>query len=297
MPVPIRPLSDAEFDAILDSQGHDPCPGVTLRSHIEIRSATDGLPRQIVVIYSPAKRSADPSPALLAFHGGGFSGGDPHGVGAIAKTLALTLGVVTVSVSYRLGSTDNPTGPGIIDDASHAWLWLHAHAAEIGLNPSRVAVAGESAGCLLAGHLAVRSPLVATAMESTKLPTPVAFYCMWGPLDFVARWYDNGENPGAEVNILGPGGYPVRPSAYHWLSVLTHARRPTLPPALFVYGRNDPIVHARQGALGAAAWTECGSHAETVILPHIGHGVTEDNRAQRRQLLEKAVAFASWRHL
>lgn len=35
----------------------------------------------------------------------------------------------------------------------------------------------------------------------------MAFISGWGPLDFVARWYDNGENNGAEDAIVGPGGY------------------------------------------------------------------------------------------
>ena len=297
MPALCRPLTESEFAAILDSQGHEPCPGVTLRLDIEIRPASDGLPRQIAAIYAPAERAAAPAPALLAFHGGGFCAGDPHGAGAIAKTLALALGVVTISVSYRLGTAEKPTGPGILDDAARAWAWLHAHAAELNLDPARVAVSGESAGCLLAGHLAVRSPFVAAALDSARLPRPAAFYCQWGPIDFVARWYDNGENPGAEVNILGPGGYVARPAAYHRLSVLAHAHQPSLPPALFVYGRTDSVVHPRQGALGAAAWGECGAHAETLILPHIGHCVTVDNRTQRQQWLEKAAVFASWRHV
>lgn len=293
MPAELRSLDDAQWDAILDGQGHDPCPGVVLRSDLEIRPAGPDGPRQHVAVYAPETPCGPgPAPALLAFHGGGFCMGDPHGMGALAKTLALALGVVTVSASYRLGTESAPTGPAILDDAAHAWRHARAEAAGYGIDPDRIAVAGESAGCLLAGHLAVGGPDLGPLDGS-----PAALYACWGPLDFVARWFDNGENPGAEVNILGPGGYPANPAAYHRLSALAHAGGRPLPPALFVYGRTDPVVHPRQAALGAGAWARAGAHAETFILPNIGHGVEGDNRPQRRRLLEKAAAFAAWRHV
>jgi|GEM_PF-2899703 len=296
MPAPISPLNQDQIDAILDGEGHESCPGVVLRSDVEIRPATAEAPRQYAAIYEPEARVAALSPGLLVFHGGGFNGGNPHGPGALAKMLALTLGVVTVSASYRTGTAEKPTGPAILDDAANAWAWVHAHAADLGIDPLRIAVGGHSAGVLLGGHLAVRSPLVTAAQGISELPAPAAFYACWGPVDFVARWYDNGENPGAEVNILGPGGFPAHPSGYHQLSVLAHARG-ALPPALFIYGRTDTVVHPRQGALGTAAWLASGSFAESFTLPNIGHAIVGDNRDQRRQYLEKSVKFASWRHL
>ena len=292
MPSAITPLSEASLAAILDRQGHEACPGVTLESDIEIAPATASSPRLYVAVYRPEQRPAKPGPALLAFHGGGFSGGNPHGVGAIAKTLALTLGVTTVGVSYRLGTTEAPTWPGVVDDAAAGWRWIHANAARLGIDPTRIAVSGESAGCLLSGHLAVRSPLVAPGIAG--LPGPAAFISQWGPLDFVVRWFDNGENPGAEVNLFGPGGHHAHPRLYHHASVLAHAHG-TLPPGLFIYGRRDPVVHARQGRLGESAWRAAGAHSELMILDNIGHGVSGDNREQRRISLEKIVAFSAWR--
>ena len=207
--------------------------------------------------------------------------------------LALKLGVVTVSASYRLGLPESPTGTGILDDASHAWSWVQENAEALGINPACVAVQGESAGCLLAGHLAVGSPWVAFKNANR----PVAFISCWGPLDFVARWYDNAENNGAEDAILGPGGYLVHPSLYHQLSTLTHIipGKSHLPPALFVYGRTDPVVHPRQGRLAAAAWAAAGGYSEELYLPNIGHGVIGDNRPQREHLLAKMLDFSEYR--
>ncbi|MDR1280886.1 MAG: alpha/beta hydrolase [Opitutaceae bacterium] len=290
-----RTLSEAEFDTILNGEGHQPCPGVEIQFDVELCPATEDAPRQFATIYRPVGGgvSSTPSPGLLAFHGGGFCQGTPDGCGVIAKALALSLGVVTVSASYRLGSAGNPATPAILNDAARAWRWIRAHAGQLGIAPDRIAVSGESAGCLFSGHLAVRSPWLAINRPDPASDCPSAFIALWGPLDFVARWYDNGENPGAETNILGPGGYAQNPALYHQLSVLAHAHRAPLPPAFFASGRFDQVVHPRQGALGLAAWNQAGAYAERWVIPGIGHGTTGDTRPQRRQLLEKLLDFAA----
>lgn len=287
------PLSEEEKSAILDQMGHEPCPGVELEFERELHPESPDAPRQWATIYRPAKAWPGPRPCLLAFHGGGFRLGDPNGTGAIAKMLALKLGVVTISASYRLGMPEQPTGTGILEDASSAWHWVQHHAKELGVDAARVAVQGESAGCLLAGHLAVGSPW----MKWNSPNRPAALISFWGPLDFVVRWYDNGENNGAEDAIFGPGGFIQHPSLYHQFSALAHIvpGRSTLPPALFIYGRSDPVVHARQGRISAAAWKAAGGYPEELYLPNIGHGVVGDNRPQREHALTKALVFSEAR--
>jgi acetyl esterase/lipase len=293
MPAPITPISEHSYDQILSRMGHDPCDGVEIEFQVEVAPATPDSPKLQATLFRPESRSAAPAPALVAFHGGGFCVGDPNGMGDIAKALALSLGVTTVSLSYRLGTATSPVYPGILHDGATGWRWVHRNAAKLGIDPKRIAVAGSSAGCLLAGHLAVRSPQVAAIVEGT--PAPAALISLWGPLDFVARWYDNGECPGAEENLFGPGGYAKFPHLYHQASVLAHAGAGPLQPALFVYGRRDTVVHPRQGHLGLAAWQAAGAHAELCILDNIGHGVVGDNRERIRQVLEKVIAFSAWR--
>ncbi len=292
MPVAPRRISEEQWSAILDREGHEPCPGVVLKTGIRIQPRADGEAGQWAALYLPEEPVIEPMPAVLAFHGGGYCMGDPFGMGAFAKTMALALGIATFSASYRLGTEDQPTGPEIVLDAVAAWNYLREHAADYNVDRERISVAGESAGCLLAGHLSVRSPLVRDAQGA-----PIALYAFWGPMDFVARWYDNCQSPGAEVNIFGPGGFPQHPAVYHWLSPLTHAVHGDLPPALLVYGSTDSVVHPRQAELIAAAWSRGNSHARALLLPNIGHGVEGDNREQRRRLLEEAVAFGAEWHL
>ncbi len=132
----------------------------------------------------------------------------------MAKILAICLGVTTLSVSYRLATESHPTYPDIGEDLGYAWYWLHRQVASLQLDPHRIAVGGESAGAMLATHLALRSPLVPANYYLNETPPPAALIALWGPLDFVARWYDNHEKPGAESALLGCN-YPDNPTLYH----------------------------------------------------------------------------------
>lgn len=287
------PLSDERKDIILDGQGLTPCPGVVIEEAILLTEAAPGRPRQTATVFRPQNRPETPAPALLWFHGGGYRGGDPNGAGHLAKVLALELGVVTVSASYRLFDGHTPLGMALLDDARSAWDALLRLAGGLGIDPQRIAIGGASAGVLLAGHLVTGSPWTGGPLT----PSPKAFIVHWGPLDYVARWYDNGENHGSEAAILGPGGFTAHPDAYHQLSPLAHIipGQTSLPPALFVYGRTDCVVHPRQGQLASRVWQRCGAHEEVLMLPNIGHGVQGDNRAQKEHLLAKSLIFSRHR--
>lgn len=85
----------------------------------------------------------------------------------------------------------------------------------------------------------------------------------------MARWFDKHENPGAERDLLGTD-YKTDPALYHRANPITYVNAP-LPPALFIYGRQDRTAHARQGRIGDAAWKAAGAHSELIIIDNIGH--------------------------
>lgn len=104
-------------------------------------------------VYRPAERSG-PLPVVVYFHGGGFRAmsKDTHWLMGIAFARR---GYVTVVADYRLAPR-HPF-PAAAQDACAAWLWAVAHVAELGGDPTRMAVAGESAGANLAASVAVAS--------------------------------------------------------------------------------------------------------------------------------------------
>ncbi len=285
-PVSLTPEQSA---AILDRQGHEPCPGVEIEFKRAL-GAVPGGPELHATIFRPATRPIAPAPALLAYHGGGFQGGNPDGCGAIAKHLALTLGFTTVSASYRLATAETSTFPGILHDALHAWRWVQSHATELHIDPRRVAVSGESAGVLPAAHLAVASPFIAYAEGELR---PAALIAQWGCMDYIARWFDRNENTMAERALLG-AGYETHPQLYHQASPVAYANGP-LAPALFLLGRQDTVVHPRQGRIGHAAWQAAGAHSELQVIPNVGHCTEGDNRAQRAGYLATITGFMAAR--
>ncbi len=92
--------------------------------------------------------------ALLWLHGGGLIVGAPRMDGVRCGAWARELGLVVVSVAYRL-APEHPF-PAALDDAHAAWAWLQRAAAELGVDPARVAIGGASAGGGLAACLAQR---------------------------------------------------------------------------------------------------------------------------------------------
>lgn len=95
--------------------------------------------------------SEEPRMAILYFHSGAFIAGH-RSMGAGVCGLMASHGAVCLSASYRL--TNSGAGvAGCIEDAWKAYRWVQAHAVELNVDPSRIVVAGDSAGGLLATAL------------------------------------------------------------------------------------------------------------------------------------------------
>jgi len=102
-------------------------------------------------LYTPAG-AADPSGLLVYFHGGGFAIGDLETHDGHCRRLAAGSGQRVLAVDYRL-APEHPFPAGH-DDAMAATGWAFDHAAEIGADPARIAVGGDSAGGNLAASVA-----------------------------------------------------------------------------------------------------------------------------------------------
>ncbi len=94
-------------------------------------------------------------PVLVFFHGGGWVVSSIDGHDSLARRLAERSGALVVSVEYRL-APEHPF-PAPHDDCWAVTRWLAAHAAEWGGDPTRLGVAGDSAGGNLAAGVALRA--------------------------------------------------------------------------------------------------------------------------------------------
>ncbi|EUA90366.1 alpha/beta hydrolase fold family protein [Mycobacterium ulcerans str. Harvey] len=81
---------------------------------------------------------------LVFYHGGGWALGDLDTHDAVCRLTCRDAGIHVLAIDYRLSPEHR--APAAIDDAFAAFEWAHAHAAELGALPGRVAVGGDSAG-------------------------------------------------------------------------------------------------------------------------------------------------------
>jgi acetyl esterase len=109
-------------------------------------------------------------PALVYFHGGGFTAGDIGTHDTLCRSLANGARCVVISVDYRMGPEHK--FPKAVDDCVAAARWVAQHADELRIDAGRVAVGGDSAG----GNLATVTALIARDAGGPRLVFQLLIY-------------------------------------------------------------------------------------------------------------------------
>jgi acetyl esterase len=137
------------------SQARPPIPMAEVRD-FEIPGPAGTLPVRLYSPFGPPPiGDAAALPLILFFHGGGWVIGDLDTHDGVCRFLAAATGAAVLSVDYRL-SPEHPF-PAAVDDAWASFVWAAANAGELGCDPARIAVSGDSAGGNLAAGVAVRA--------------------------------------------------------------------------------------------------------------------------------------------
>ncbi|HTR85876.1 MAG TPA: alpha/beta hydrolase [Reyranella sp.] len=142
----------AEFDIFQAIMGGRALPvGEIIDRTIAAPAAMHGG-RLRVRLYRPAGSVARLLPAILFFHGGGFTIGSLEGYDLPCRYFCNRTGCAVVAIDYRLAPEHK--FPAAIDDAVAAFRWLASDGAGFGIDPARIIVAGDSAGGTIAAVLA-----------------------------------------------------------------------------------------------------------------------------------------------
>ncbi|MGB3801203.1 MAG: alpha/beta hydrolase [Lewinella sp.] len=191
-------------------------------------------------VWFPADSSVAPRPGILMIHGGGWTTGSKENLHPMARQLAAR-GYVTVTPEYRL-SAEAPYPSGV-RDLKLAVRWMRAHADEYGIDTSRIAAFGASAGAHLASLLGTTNhlPLYDTLSPLNQYSAGVqAVLNIDGIVSFI--------HPDAEPEWTGRsanawlGDYEANYERWREASPLEYAG-PDTPPFLFV-NSSYPRFHA-----------------------------------------------------
>jgi acetyl esterase len=208
-----------------------------------------------------------PAPVVVFLHGGGFVIGSLASHDLVCRALARDVGCVVIAIDYRL-APEHPF-PAAADDATEAFRWVIREHARLGIDPTRVAVGGDSAGGNLSAVVALDT------RDDTHRPV---LQCLVYPIVDNTRSF-----PSAKIMAEGflltehsIAGYRARylPSTSLW----EHPRASpwfardvsNLPPALVQTAGFDPLRD--EGEAYAKKLRDAGVRADVRRYPSLIHG-------------------------
>lgn len=254
-------------------------------------------------------------PVVVWVHGGGYAMGDrrrtpdPQRFARLFPSV-LEAGMALISIDYRLGR--EAVFPAAVHDGKAALRWVARYAGTLGVDPTRVALWGESAGAHLAGFVTATHGNSNWDGEQGVRAGGVdlrAFVSWYGAMDLptVVR---PGVTPELEAAFGGnvPEFIKFPPEYFNlgaerWqepelratASPSTHAT-PAMPPTLFIHGEADRMVPIQQSELMLARLQELNIDAELVRIPGADHVWMGVDQATVDDIIDRSVEFLA-RHL
>lgn len=219
-----------------------------------------------VRVYRPA--GDGPKPVILYFHGGGWVIGSIEVADKPCRLLANVVNAVVVSVGYRKAPEDlYPAAP---EDCYAATAWVAEHAAELGADPARIVVAGDSAG----GNLAAAVTLMARGRGGPAIAHQLLIYpAVDAGGEYVSR-VENGEGYLLTKSAMDwfYGNYLAGPAQVEdpYVSPLRASSHTGLPSATVITAGYDPLRD--EGDAYAAALTAAGVAVTHLKNPTMIHG-------------------------
>lgn len=282
---------DAASDAALEK--HVP-PGVSARR--DIAYGAGGADERLDLFRPDA--AAGPLPAIVWVHGGAWVAGSKDAVANYLQVLAAE-GYATVGVEYSTGF--GATYPKPVAQVNAALAFLTAHAAELGIDPGRIVLAGDSAGAQLAAQTAliVTDPAyaeligIAPGLAAGQLR---GVLLLSGAFDIDAVDYDGPFGWFSHTVLWAYSGVKdfLDDERFRLMSVTNHVG-PGFPPAFISSGNGDPLL--KQAEALAGRLEGLGARVDSLFFPPgttppLPHEYQFDlDRPEGRQALARMRAF------
>ena len=220
-------------------------------------------------LFLPPDSFADPRPAMLFIHGGGWQGGTPAQFYRQAAMLA-EKGIVGFCSRYRFSG--DARFPASVHDCKAAVRWLRASAGELNIDPERIGALGGSAGGHLAGMLATTAGIAELEGDggNPEQSCAVQLGVLLNPItDMTVFASETNLHPAVAKYMGGPP--EELPDAYALASPLLHIDDDT-PPCFLLHGTADVTVPYDQSTRFAEAMEEAGREVELMLVEDVPHG-------------------------
>lgn len=242
-------------------------------------------------------RPAEPGPhrVIVAMHGGGWQAGSPDSFQHLGPWLAAR-GCAVFAIAYRFSKPDRKAWPECILDARAAVQFLKGRADELGVDPERVSIMGDSAGGHLSALVALAGddPVFANACPddpfrqiSTKVRCVIGNY---GVYDLVGQWmHDQPIRPNDHIVQRLMGFAPMQNRrAYFDASPQSYVETGrTGPSFLLVHGTEDDVVDRSQTDNFHTALKLAGFYTRRLMVQGAGHYFVSDP-------MDEAGSLSAW---
>jgi acetyl esterase/lipase len=220
------------------------------------------------------------APVLVAAHGGGWQLGDRKFYRNWGNYLAKH-GYAVFAIEYRLMKPGLGTWPGVVGDCKAAVQFVRGRANDLGVDPDRIGMIGDSAGAHLSALVALAGeelPFFGQYLNDPYAAVPArvaAVIGFYGVYDMAAQWeHDQISRPRDPITEKLLGCSPmVSRKAFFEASPLSYATvDKNSARFLLIYGREDDIVDpATQSEKFLTALKQAGFFARTIVVPGAGH--------------------------
>jgi acetyl esterase/lipase len=228
-------------------------------------------------LYAP--KGPDKAPVLVAVHGGGWTAGSPNSLNRWAPFMAHN-GYAVFAIRYRLSKPGMKSYPAAVYDVKAAVQFVRAKAADLGVDPNRIALAGASAGAHLASlvGLAANEPAFSTLYRddpNAAVPADVkAVVSFYGVYDMQAMWAQ--ELAKRPVDLITERFFGVSPPkdrrVYFEASPAAYATvDKNRTRFMLIHGKEDDIVDPKQATDFLTLLKQAQFNATIALVPGAGH--------------------------
>lgn len=198
-----------------------------------------------------------PKPAIVFFFGGGWNSGSPDQFENQARHFAKR-GMIAITADYRVRSRQGVQVVECVKDAKAAIAWVRENAQRLGIDPTKIAASGGSAG----GHLAAATGTI-SGFGSDERPNAMILFNPACTLAPIAGWHPPGARAGLSTERFGVEAQVVSPA--HHIGAHT-------PPTLILHGKADTTVPYASVTAFESAMKKAGRPCKLVGYDGAGHG-------------------------